>query len=109
MSIDSAQCRAARAWLNWSQSELAERAQVGISTVRSLEDGSRTPIANNAGAIRRALEMGGATFLLEATDGKAGENAGTGESPGKAATVSPVRESARRKRSGNVGGARSGR
>src|SRR5579863_8719426 len=108
MSLSPAQCRAARGWLGWTQAELADRAQVGISTVRSLEDGSRTPIANNAGAIRRALETGGAAFLLEATDGKAGEIAPKGESPGKAETVSRHRESGRGKRSESGGDGRSG-
>jgi ribosome-binding protein aMBF1 (putative translation factor) len=70
MALTPAQCRAARAWLGWNQAELAEKASVGVSTIRSLEDGTRTPIVNNAASIRRALEDGGAAFLLVATDGK---------------------------------------
>lgn len=53
------QCRAARAWLNWSQDDLAKRASVGLSTVRSFEKGERTPIKNNLDALRVALEEGG--------------------------------------------------
>lgn len=53
------QCRAARAWLNWSQDDLAKRASVGLSTVRSFEKGERTPIKNNLDALRAALELGG--------------------------------------------------
>jgi transcriptional regulator with XRE-family HTH domain len=58
------QCRAARAWLNWSQQELATKAQVSNSTLRDFEAGRRVPIANNLTAIRRALEDGGVQFLF---------------------------------------------
>ena len=56
------QCRAARAWLGWSQQDLATRASVGISTVKDFENGSRKPIANNLNALRSALEAGGMQF-----------------------------------------------
>lgn len=50
------QCRAARAWLGWSQQDLAKKASVGLSTVKDFENDKRTPIANNLHAIQRALE-----------------------------------------------------
>jgi DNA-binding transcriptional regulator YiaG len=50
------QCRAARAWLGWSQQYLAKQASVGLSTVKDFENGSRKPIANNLNALRGALE-----------------------------------------------------
>jgi len=53
------QSRAARAWLDWSQEKLAERANVSLSTVRDFEKGRRTPIANNLTAMRDALLAGG--------------------------------------------------
>ena len=53
------QSRAARGWLDWSQEQLAERANVSLSTVRDFEKGRRTPIANNLQAMRAALEGAG--------------------------------------------------
>jgi ribosome-binding protein aMBF1 (putative translation factor) len=50
------QCRAARAWLNWSQHELAAKAHVSDSTIRDFEAGKRVPHPNNMQAIRAALE-----------------------------------------------------
>jgi DNA-binding transcriptional regulator YiaG len=63
------QCRAARGWLDWSQQDLANRAHVGLSTVKDFENGSRKPIANNRDALRRALESGGIEMIF-AADGK---------------------------------------
>jgi transcriptional regulator with XRE-family HTH domain len=59
------QSRAARGWLGWSQTELARRASVSLSTVRDFETGARTPIANNIAAMRRAIEGAGIEFLDE--------------------------------------------
>jgi DNA-binding transcriptional regulator YiaG len=56
------QCRAARAWLGWSQQALATRAEVGLSTVKDFENGSRKPIANNRNALQGALEAAGIRF-----------------------------------------------
>jgi len=58
------QCRAARAWLNWSQDDLAAKAQVSNSTIRDFEAGRRVPIANNLTAIRRVLEEAGIKLLF---------------------------------------------
>lgn len=64
------QSRAARGWLNWTQDELAQRANVSLSTVRDFEKGRRMPIANNIDAMRRAIEAAG--IRLEADEsGKA--------------------------------------
>ncbi|MEN0654166.1 MULTISPECIES: helix-turn-helix domain-containing protein [Hyphobacterium] len=57
------QVRAARALLAWSQQDLAKAAGVGTSTVADFERGSRTPVANNAQAIRTALQGAGVSFL----------------------------------------------
>jgi transcriptional regulator with XRE-family HTH domain len=60
--ISPEQCRAARAWLNWSQDDLAKQAEVALSTVRDFEKGDREPIGHNIQAIQRALEAGGIQF-----------------------------------------------
>ena len=57
------QCRAARGWLDWSQTDLANAASVSLSTVRDFEKGRRVPIANNLGAMETALRAKGAQFL----------------------------------------------
>ena len=59
------QSRAARAWLNWSQAELAARAHVSLSTVRDFEKGRHAPIAATLAAMRGALEDGGVRLLFE--------------------------------------------
>ncbi len=53
------QSRAARAWLDWKQEDLAARAGVSLSTVRDFEKGRRHPLAANLKAIAEALATGG--------------------------------------------------
>ena len=62
-AITPSQIRAARALLAWSQQDLARQARVGASTVADFERGHRTPVANNAEAMRGALESAGIAFL----------------------------------------------
>jgi len=62
--ITPEQSRAARGWLDWTQADLASRANVSLSTVRDFEKGKRIPIKNNLEAIRLSLEMAGVTLLF---------------------------------------------
>jgi len=62
------QCRAARAWLDWSQEDLAKRASVSLSTVRDFEKGRRTPITNNLEAIARVLKSEGIELLFDGVE-----------------------------------------
>ncbi len=63
--ITPAQCRAARGLLDWSQGQLAEKAQVGIVTVRQLEAGVHQPRRATLEVIKRALEAAGIEFIDE--------------------------------------------
>jgi transcriptional regulator with XRE-family HTH domain len=64
------QCRAARGWLAWTQQDLADKAGVGLSTLRAFELGQRAPIRNNLDALRRAIEAAGVRLLV-GNEGKA--------------------------------------
>ena len=63
--LSSEQCRAARAWLGWSQENLSKRASVGLSTLKDFENGKRTPMRNNLEAMRRVLEGAGIGLLFD--------------------------------------------
>jgi DNA-binding XRE family transcriptional regulator len=56
------QCRAARAWLDMSQGDLAKAAGVGLSTVKDFESGKRTPLPSTQTAMRVVLERAGIGF-----------------------------------------------
>ncbi len=65
------QVKAARALLTWSQQELATDARVATSTVADFERGVRTPMANNAQAIRESFEAKGLEFIAGGVVAKA--------------------------------------
>ena len=63
--LTPAQCRAARGLIDWSQTELAERAGVGVVTIRQLEAGVHVPRRSTLDVVRRALEAAGVEFIAE--------------------------------------------
>jgi transcriptional regulator with XRE-family HTH domain len=63
--ITPAQCRAARGLLEITQSQLAEAANLGLSTVVDFERKRRQVSALAVQAIRRALSESGVEFINE--------------------------------------------
>jgi predicted transcriptional regulator len=63
--ITSAQCRAGRGLLAWSQQELADAAGVGVVTVHQLEAGTSEPRRATLEVVRRAFEKAGVEFIDE--------------------------------------------
>jgi predicted transcriptional regulator len=63
--ITPAQCRAARALLDWSQQDLATAATVGLVTVHQLEAGTSRPRSATLEVVKRALEQAGVEFIDE--------------------------------------------
>lgn len=63
--MDSAQCRAARALLNWSQTDLAEHSKVAKQTIADFERGARQPYERTLRDIQAALEEAGVQFIPE--------------------------------------------
>jgi transcriptional regulator with XRE-family HTH domain len=61
--ISSAQCRAARGLLDWSQKKLAEQAGIGIVTVRQVEANVHHPRRATLAVVKRCLEIAGVEFI----------------------------------------------
>jgi predicted transcriptional regulator len=53
------QARAARAWLGWTQKDLANYAHVGVGIIIDFEAGKNTPTHNNFMCIRNAFVASG--------------------------------------------------
>jgi transcriptional regulator with XRE-family HTH domain len=70
--VISAQVRAARALLDWSQERLAEEAGVGVTTVRDIESQRRSTDTGAMRQLRRAVENAGVSFVSGAADGGPG-------------------------------------
>lgn len=68
--IYSAQIRAARALIAWSQSQLAEAAGIGSATVKRMEASPGLLLANagNVWRVQKALEAAGVVFLNATRD-----------------------------------------
>lgn len=63
--INSAQCRAARGLLAWSQQDLAREAGIGVVTVHQLEAGTSAPRHATLEVIKRAFDAAGVEFIDE--------------------------------------------
>ncbi len=63
MFIEPEQIRAARAMLNWSQTDLAEAAGVSKDTVKNYESGNNRPNTNTLVSLETALVTAGIEFL----------------------------------------------
>ena len=63
--ISTAQIRAARGLLKWTQAALAHRAAVSTVTLNMIENETVRPRDATLAAIQAALEAGGVEFLAE--------------------------------------------
>jgi len=74
--LTAAQIRAARALLDWSQKQLAEKSKLSVPTIKRMEGvmGPDRSTEANVEAVRRALENAGVVFLepKSTKDGGAG-------------------------------------
>lgn len=72
----AAQIRAARALLDWSQRQLAEKSKLSVPTIKRMEGamGPERSTQANVEAVRRALEGAGIVFL----DAKQNKDGGAG-------------------------------
>ena len=61
--ITAKQCKAARAFLNWSQQELAENVRVVQKTITDFERNARVPQRRTAEDIKTILEKAGIEFI----------------------------------------------
>jgi transcriptional regulator with XRE-family HTH domain len=70
-TLTSAQCRAARAFLNWSRETLAAAADVSVRTIADFESETRQPIASTHLAIGHAFTRAGVQFALNTISARA--------------------------------------
>ena len=61
--ITPAQCRAARALLDWKQIELANHSDVGITAIRTFERGKTSPHKITLKALKETFETAGVEFI----------------------------------------------
>ena len=63
MTLRPAQCRAARALLNWSQEDLVRHSTITKKTIADFERGATTPRPQTLDQILAAFEAAGIEFL----------------------------------------------
>ena len=74
MPISRRQCAAARTLLEWSQTQLAEFAGVGLSCISGFENGKQEPRGEQRDRLRISLELAG----IEFTHGHSTNGSGSG-------------------------------
>ncbi|MEM6780685.1 MAG: helix-turn-helix transcriptional regulator, partial [Pseudomonadota bacterium] len=72
--LTPAQCRAARALLDWSQPDLAKRCGMHVQTISAFENETGTPTRRTLTKITDTLEHGGIDFLPNEGVGKRKDN-----------------------------------
>lgn len=70
--LTGAQLRAARALLNWTVRDLAERSRVHRNTISAFESEKTFPNASTLAALIRPLEQAGIVFLEESASSPSG-------------------------------------
>nr|WP_283816146.1 helix-turn-helix transcriptional regulator [Bradyrhizobium manausense] len=68
--LSPAQARAARAWLDWSKEELAERSGVSEKSIARFERGQSMAYASTLIKLRAAFESAGICFDFEGAAAK---------------------------------------
>ncbi|MBC9879927.1 helix-turn-helix transcriptional regulator [Bradyrhizobium sp. INPA01-394B] len=68
--LTAAQARAARAWLNWSKQELADRTGISEKTITRFELGHSVPYASTLAKMRLTFEEAGICFQFEGAAAK---------------------------------------
>jgi transcriptional regulator with XRE-family HTH domain len=63
--MNSSQCRAARALINWSQGDLAKRAKVSEKAIWDFEADKRKPREQTITRLSTTLERAGVVFIAE--------------------------------------------
>lgn len=67
--LTPAQCRAARALIEWPREQLSAASKVALRTIVDFERGARQPRIVTLEAIQRALETAGVIFVAENGEG----------------------------------------
>jgi DNA-binding XRE family transcriptional regulator len=68
-NISAAQCRAARALLDWSRDQLATESAIALRTIVDFERGARAPRSATLLSIANSLDAAGVIFVDENGEG----------------------------------------
>lgn len=71
--ITPAQCRAARAYLNWSQQQLADLSRIGNATIRNFESEKSASHHATLDVLQRTFEAHGILFVADGEVSDVGE------------------------------------